>query len=305
MLRRLPRLSYILVAFTVLGGCSVVFGSDDSKPSEGDVADARPGSITEARIGVSEPACGDNVYSISGVGSPTAGGTTISELRWTIVQGSETLASFSGSADDPVDTSTHVLGGTMGTFNLNPSLLSAPDMLRVSISGTADVNQVYQRNLLIPVGENYEVSFVASSDSPGKVRAALLENTTPFGLMGLSELFDTDSTPTRYVFEFETTRASVDGRFRFEFPQQGSFWIDNVQLRQVGKENVLENYRFGPALEPWALSLAGGNGNTAVIESIPLALTTFQDMTLNLVVVDSSGSESEVGTTTIEWAPCE
>lgn len=301
MLVTLRPTAYMLAALTLCGGCSVLFNSEDSKPSE-QSPDATPGSLTEARIIVAAPNCGNNVYGVSGVGSVTPGDTPITDMRWTIEREGITVASFSGPPVLPVPASTHVLGGTIGDFTLNPSLFSAPELLRVTISGLMGANQVYEFGLAIQDGTEYDVSLVALSDIPGSLTLSMHEHAMPYGGMGLSEVITTDDVATQHHFTFLTTRGSDSARLRMEFNTRTGFWIDNIRLRQSGAQDLLLNERFDTDLEPWHFNFEAA-GNNVDVQRIPAFLEDFPDTTINLVIVDSSGAESATSTT-IDSSQC-
>ena len=249
------------------------------------------------------PNCGNNVYGVSGEGSITPGDTPIADMQWTIVQEGETIASFSGTAPLPVESGTHVLGGTVGNFNINPSLFSAPELLRVSISGTSGANQVFEFGFAIQDQTDYEVSLVALSDSPGSLTLSMLEHAEPNGGMGLSEIITTDGSATPRFFTFKTTRGSDNARLRMNFNVATAYWIDNVQLRKSGGQDFLLNERFDTDLEPWHFNF-DGSGNSALVQPIPGFLQDFPDTTVNLVIVDSSGFVSAPASVTIDSSQC-
>ncbi len=284
-------------------GCTAIFGAkSDTQAVDAAPLDA-PGSRTEARISIAAPTCGDNIYQVSGEGSNGAGGTTITDYQWTITQGANPLATFSGSGDIPLATSTHVLGGTVDSFSLNPTLFTAPELLRVAIAGTAMTNQVFWSGFAIQDSTQYEVSLVVLSDIPGALDLRLIEHEVPNGNLGINMSISTTTAATRHVLPFESTASSGNARLMLNFTITAGYLIDNVKLRRVGQQDFLVSESFSADLAPWQASFQA-SGNVASIIPLPPAILDFPETILQLVVVDSSGTVSEVATQTIESPTC-
>ena len=265
--------------------------------------DAQLDERPTATIVIDNPmGCSANIYRARGV-SMASQGASIEELRWTITQGENELASFAGAPSQDVSPSRHLRSGTLADFGFRPSLFSAPQMLSATGFNSRGFNQVFQV-IPSPVPEMlYEISFVAASSADtDSFRVDLLEHTDSNSNLGLNETITPTLAPELFTFVFEARPAdATQARVRFAFNTPGSFSIDNVHLRQINSlDGPLTNGGFDDvALDGWANSFP--NGALASAENIP---AFFPPTTLTLVAKDSIGRESVMAEVTLESPPC-
>ena len=282
--------------------CSLVFSAGEFAPEEDANSEVDASVLPTAEFFVADPACGDNIYSISGEFSRPIAGTTLTAFRWVITQGETEIAKFENVPAVAVPTSTHVLGGTHSSFSLRPSLFSAEDMLSVTLGNTDGSNQVYQTDLVIEGEEAYELSFVVSSAGDSKFQVKLFEEVT-FAELGLNEDIETTPQPKLFSTVFTSIAPATPltpVRLQLLFDNAGAFSIDNVRLRKVGAEgNLVENGDFRTGMDNWTQSFPGGG--VAMLQEVP---SLFSDTTLSLVVIDSLGNESSAAEATISAPDC-
>ncbi len=294
---------FLLIGVALCSGCSLLFAPQEASQDAGSSAvDANVGAPTATILIQNPGSCSANVYRIGGL-STAAEGTFIEEHRWAIRQGDNELARLSGPPADEVAPSTHLRGGTLADFGLNPSLFSAPQMLSATGFNSNDFKQVFQV-IPSPLPEMlYEISFVAASSAESdSFRVDLLEHTDSNSNLGLNETITPTLAPELFTFVFEAEpAATTQARVRFAFNTPGSFSIDNVHLRQIDSlGGPLTNGGFdNVALDGWANSFP--NGALASAENIP---AFFPPTTLTLVAKDSIGRESVTAEVTLESPPC-
>ncbi len=227
-------------------------------------------------------------------------GHTIERYEWRITQGEVILADFAGPESDFPDVTSAVVGGTYASLQLNPTELSPPSLARVSIADASGVNQLFQSGLTVFGGTEYEVSLVAASDLPGSLSVRLLEHRDPFGGLGLNHSFDTSQSAAIFRTRFTGPHDEDNARLWLDFPE-GSYWVDNVELRAVGQESVIANGSFDDD-SAWSANFAGGGQFS--VEDIPAHLANFPETNVQLAVVDSQGERSLHVTHVLTPSPC-
>ncbi len=163
-----------------------------------------------------------------------------------------------------------------GSFDTPANGAPSRNAGHIRLAGTGSNMQLYQANLQLDPGTDYQLTFSAYSSVGHGMTVSLVKNVSPYTNYGLSNSqIKLTAGWNTYQVKLRTanfTSKVSDGRLMFSFVGSAvagdQYWIDNVVLSKVSTPavNVVQNPGFESGTAPWTF-YSNGIGNDAVGQS--------------------------------------